>query len=162
MLPPLKYTLCFLLYQDAVLMIHRKKKPWKDHLNGLGGKLEEGETKEESVIRELKEETGIVVSEDQLIYGGLLTWKLPDEELGLYLFTAKVSEKDYFKGSKETDEGTLEWKKLSEVCDIKNESVAHNIPYFLPTIIMSQTPLRYHCAFDGEVLTSVTLSPLES
>lgn len=160
MLPPIKYTLCFLTHEEYVLMIFRKKKPWKDHWNGIGGKLDDGETKEESVTRETKEETGVDLNIDQVKYGGILTWKYHEEELGLYLFTASVTKHEYFSGQKETEEGTLEWKKLSEVCDVTNRKVAHNIAYFLPSILMSQIPLQYHCTFDGETLISVTLSPL--
>lgn len=41
---PYKYTLCFCLCSDQVLMLYRKKAPNKNFWNGLGGKIEVGET----------------------------------------------------------------------------------------------------------------------
>ena len=34
-----------------------------------------------------------------------------------------------------TDEGILDWKKIDWINDFDNLGVAHNIPYFLKTII---------------------------
>ena len=54
-------TLCYLKKDEQTLMLHRVKKKddyHQDKYNGLGGKFESGETPEECVIREVKEESG--------------------------------------------------------------------------------------------------------
>ncbi|SCN45286.1 MutT/Nudix [Bacillus cereus] len=49
-------------------MLNREYDPVKGLWNGVGGKIEKGETPLENAIREIKEETNIVVE-------GILDWK---------------------------------------------------------------------------------------
>ena len=66
-----KYVLIFAFNEDDhVLMIRKSKRP-EHHiglLNGLGGKIEEGETAGVAAIREFSEETGI--SEEEIVLMG--------------------------------------------------------------------------------------------
>jgi 8-oxo-dGTP diphosphatase len=89
-------------------MLHRIKKKHDIHegkWNGLGGKLEKGETPEECVIREVKEESGLTIIEPRL--RGFITF--PDfdgkNDWYVYVFTAGKFEGDLI----ESDEGKLEW-----------------------------------------------------
>ena len=57
-------TICYIEKDDKTLMLYRNKK--KDDIHegkyvGVGGKFEQGETPEECVIREVKEETGLTL-----------------------------------------------------------------------------------------------------
>ena len=68
-------TLCYLKRDGKTLMVHRTKKANDIHMgkwNGLGGKLEAGETPEECAIREIQEESGLRVTEP--ILKGILTF----------------------------------------------------------------------------------------
>ncbi len=56
--PSLRYTLCFLTRGDSVLMLHRQKPPNLGFWNGVGGRLEQGETPRACMLREVREETG--------------------------------------------------------------------------------------------------------
>ena len=63
-------TLCYLERGDEYLMLHRVKK--KNDANhdkwiGVGGKFEEGESPEECILRETKEETGLTLTEYRVL-----------------------------------------------------------------------------------------------
>ena len=58
-------TLCYIEKDDKVLLLYRNKK--ENDLNqgkwiGVGGKFEEKESPDECLIREVKEETGLTIS----------------------------------------------------------------------------------------------------
>ena len=100
-------TLCYVTRGDEVLMLHRVKK--KNDLNqdkwiGIGGKFEAGETPDECLLREGKEETGLTLTDWKC--RGVVTF-LSDRWEGeyMYLFTA-----DGFEGElSECSEGDLQW-----------------------------------------------------
>jgi len=107
-------TLCYLEKDGAYLMLHRIKKKKdvnKDKWIGVGGHFEEGESPEDCLIREVREETGLTLTEWQ--YRGIVTFvsdEAPTEYM--HLFTAAG-----FAGQmKETcDEGTLEWVPIEKI-----------------------------------------------
>lgn len=102
-------TLCYIDDGSRYLMLHRIK---KDHdashgkWIGVGGKCEADESPDECMLREVKEETGIVVT--RWHYRGIVTFISDtwDNEY-MHLFTA-----DRWNGSPDMsidDEGTLAW-----------------------------------------------------
>ena len=100
-------TLCYITRGEEVLMLHRVKKEKdinKDKWIGIGGKFEGEESPEECLLREVREETGLTLT--QWRCRGVVTF-LSDGCEGeyMYLFTA-----DGFNGElKECDEGDLQW-----------------------------------------------------
>ncbi len=113
-------TMCYIDDGENFLMLKRTKKDNDVH-HGLtisvGGKIENGESPEECVIREVKEETNLDIIEPTL--RGIITF--PDFEEGInwytYLFTANK-----FSGeiTKNCNEGDLVWVKKE---DIKNRKI---------------------------------------
>lgn len=103
----LNTTLCYILRGDEVLMLHRIKK--KNDINqgkwiGVGGKFKPGESPDECLLREAREETGLTLTSWRC--RGVVTF-LSDVDEGeyMYLFTA-----DGFTGELITcDEGELQW-----------------------------------------------------
>ncbi len=80
-------TLCYIEQDDKYLMLHRVKKHEdvnKGKWIGVGGKLEIGENPEECLIREVREETGFVLTGFR--YRGLITFVYADKEPE-YIFT---------------------------------------------------------------------------
>ena len=100
-------TLCYIERGDEWLLMHRVKKENdlnRDKWIGLGGKLEENESPEECLLREVREESSLTLTRWR--YRGIVTF-VSDIWEGEYmhLFTA-----DGFEGKiGECDEGTLEW-----------------------------------------------------
>lgn len=107
-------TLCYLKQDDAYLMLHRVKKNKdvnKDKWIGVGGHFEDGESPEDCLFREVREETGLTLTEWQ--YRGIVTFvsnEAPTEYM--HLFTATG-----FTGQMREicDEGTLEWVPVDRV-----------------------------------------------
>ena len=86
-------TLCYIRQDNKTLMIHRIKKANDMHQgkwNGLGGKFEPGETPEECAIREIREESGLTVS--NLILKGFLTFPGFSNDEDWYAFVFIASE----------------------------------------------------------------------
>lgn len=110
-------TLCYLKQNGKTLMIHRIKKENDMHAgkwNGLGGKLEPGETPEECVIREVEEESGLRLENPKL--RGVLTFPAFAEEEDWYAFVFVGTE---FDGDLiDSQEGVLRWVPDDEVLDL--------------------------------------------
>lgn len=106
-------TLCYIEKENCYLMLHRIKKENdenKDKWIGVGGKLEEGESPEECVLREVKEETGLTLKKYQ--YRGFITFV--SNQWGteyMHLFTAT----EYEGEIKECEEGNLEWVSKAQI-----------------------------------------------
>ena len=101
-------TLCYVRQDNQTLMIHRVKKIndiHKGKWNGLGGKLEAGESPEQCVIREVQEEAGLTIHEPR--YHGLLIFaNFKNDDWYVWVFSA-----DKFTGELAVDsnEGDLQW-----------------------------------------------------
>lgn len=106
-------TLCYIYKDDECLMLHRTKKEndqSHDKWLGIGGKFEDKESPEDCALREMKEETGLTVTDYR--YRGIVTFVSDEWETEyMHLFTA-----DGFTGNIiECDEGDLEWVKKKDV-----------------------------------------------
>ncbi len=95
-------------------MIHRIKKENDYHegkWNGLGGKFESGESPEDCAIREIKEESGLIVKSPRM--HGFITFPNFDgvDDWYVFIFTANNYEGNLIDSS----EGKLEWIPKDEV-----------------------------------------------
>ncbi|MGE5654350.1 MAG: NUDIX hydrolase [Bacillota bacterium] len=162
----LKYTLAFIFHDDQVLMLLRNNAPNKHLLNGVGGKLEPGETPSQCILREIHEEVGIQINHVQ--FAGVVTWGGAAEtgEAGMYVYFADWPEElspDTIRG-RCGDEGSLDWFTLDYVCTNPDQTVVDNIPHFLPQMLRTRdgkvAPRRHHCHYRGWVLEKVSHLPL--
>ena len=110
----LNTTLCYIEKDGKYLMLHRIRKENDISAGkwiGVGGKFEPGETAEECLVREVREETGYTLTEYKQI--GLvkcISDVAEDEDMYLFQGTAFTGEQ-----VKECPEGQLEWVPAEEV-----------------------------------------------
>lgn len=110
-------TLCYVKNKGKTLMLFRNKRKNDIHegkYNGLGGKMESGETPLECVKREVFEESGLKIKNPPL--KGLLIF--PDfdgkNDWMVFVFTAKT-----FSGKlKKCSEGDLTWVKDNKLLSL--------------------------------------------
>ena len=109
-------TLCYVERNGSWLMMHRTKKDRDENAGkwiGLGGHLESGESPEECVRREIREEAGLQVTDLRL--RGIITFILPDwgDEL-TFLYTARTDTESL----PDCAEGELKWIPADEVMSL--------------------------------------------
>ena len=107
-------TLCYLERGDRYLMLHRTKKENdenRDKWIGIGGKIEQGESPYDCVMREVREEAGVSLINPR--YRGLIVFV--SDEYGteyMHLFSATKYEGEI---KSDCDEGVLEFVDKSKI-----------------------------------------------
>ena len=131
-----KYVLLLLFTKDykKVLLIKRKKKPFADLYNGIGGKIEQNESVKEATIRECIEETNIRIENPKLLITSIYPKSVnADEEKEMSVLYDTANEVDV----KENYEGTFEWKPIEFALDFYNKQIAglSNLAQFIKEIL---------------------------
>ena len=104
-------TLCHIINGNLVLLKEATRGISRGKWNGPGGKIEEGESAEESARREVKEETGLDIG--RLFYHGILRFK--DTEGNGIMDVHLFSTSEYSGIQKDTEEGVLRWFPVSNL-----------------------------------------------
>ena len=147
-------TLCYIERDGQYLMLHRVKK--QNDLNhdkwiGVGGKFEPLESREDCLLREVREETGLTLTRWR--YRGIVTFVSGNQGEYMHLFTA-----DGFTGQlKDCDEGNLEWldkKRLLELPMWEGDRI------FLRLLDEDAPFFSLKLVYDGDVLTDAVLNGL--
>ena len=146
-------TICYIEKNDKYLMLHRTKKENDINKNkwlGVGGKFEEGESPEECIIREVKEETGLTLKEYQL--KGIVTYVSTTWETEyMYVFTANDFEGDLI----ECNEGDLEWIEKEKIMQL---NTWEGDKIFVEKLLQnSNTFFSVKFEYDGEKLVKYTI-----
>ncbi len=141
-------TLCYIEKEDKYLMLYRNKKK-NDQSEGkwlgVGGKLEDGESPEDCVLREVYEETGLKLT--SIRPRGVVTFISDTWENELmFLYTA-----DEFTGvlNDECTEGELKWIPKNEVLALP---AWEGDKIFLKPLIEGKTDIRVKLIYEGESL----------
>ena len=142
-------VLCYLKKDDQYLFMNRNKK--KNDLNegkwiGIGGHLEDEETKEQALVREVKEETGLTLN--SFTYRGEILFANDDYQEIMYLFTS-----ENFSGElAECDEGELSWIDKDKIFDL---NLWEGDKYFLKPLLNSDILIKMEVRYQGKQLISV-------
>ena len=129
-------VICYILKDNNVLMMYRNKKEKDINKNkwiGVGGHVEIGETPEEAIIREIKEETTLTLN--SCTRKAEIVFFFKEDVEVMHVFTS-----DNYDGEVNFDcnEGTLNWIPLKELFSLQLwegdriflEPVLNNNPFF--------------------------------
>ena len=104
-------VLCLIQDKNRILLQNRVKEDWKGYTLP-GGHVETGESFVDAVVREMKEETGLHITNPRLV--GIKQFPIENGRYIVLLFKSA----DYCGDLISSDEGKMEWvdvDKLSEV-----------------------------------------------
>lgn len=98
------------VHQGCLLLIHRIKKGLKEYYVFPGGTVEGGEEIQLAAIREVREETSIIVQPGRLMYYLQVTGdeKTPCGKEEYYFLC------DYLQGVPQLEAGAIEWQRISQ------------------------------------------------
>ena len=137
-------NLCYIINdQGEVLLQHKGRGFGVGKWNGPGGKVEPGETSEQAVIREIKEETGLDIikpekmAELEYYYDGHEDWNN---------LTHAYLAKNFSGRMQASDEGELKWFKFNE---LPFSEMWGDDPHWLPKILAGEF-MKMKFYFDHE------------
>ena len=146
-------TLCYLERGDEYLMLHRVKKEHdlnRDKWIGVGGKFEEGESPEDCIVRETREETGLTLTDYR--YRGLVTFvsdQAPTEYMHLFTATGWIGTPGV------CEEGELAWIKKADLRKLPMWAGDH---IFLDLLESGAPFFSLKLCYEGETLTQAVLN----
>ena len=149
-------TLCYIEKENKYLMLHRvskKKDGNKDKWIGVGGHFEEGESPEDCLLREVREETGLELVNYQ--FHGLVTFisdKWEDEYMCLYTADKYLGEIG------KCDEGELVWVEKDKIKDL---NIWEGDKIFLKLLAEAEPFFSLKLQYQGEKLVKSVLNGKE-
>lgn len=154
-------TLCYIENKEQYLMLHRVSKKNdinKDKWIGVGGHFEKNESPEDCLLREVKEETGLTLTD--YCFRGIITFCFQSENTEILteymcLYTAR----GYEGTITACDEGVLEWVDKKDIFSLNLwegdklffRLLEENRPFFSLKLTYVEDDLR-EAVLDGRIL----------
>lgn len=139
----------YLFKKDKILLLYRNKKENDINHNkyiGVGGHIELGETPDEAIIREVKEETNFDLIDKKLV--AKINFIFDEFIEHMYLYTST----SYSGKMKECDEGTLKWIDISKINEIP---MWEGDKYFLFPILKGEPYMELTMTYQQDKLLKV-------
>lgn len=143
-----QYTLCLLFNKDLSKTLLIKKaegKMFAGMFNGLGGKLEEGETPKQAVIREVFEESQSLINLTKPIHLAKIFFPMEEGAVlnknnTLDVFYDVIDELEI----PEDREGKIDWFDVDFALNLKNEKLVGygNIQYLTNLALINEREIR--------------------
>ncbi|MBI3286889.1 MAG: NUDIX domain-containing protein [Chloroflexi bacterium] len=136
------FAVCFIESEGAVLLLKGApdKVRWANVFNGVGGRVERGESILDATRREIREETGLEIRALRL--RGVLS--VTGAEEGIVFVLTALSDSRQVMASQE---GSLTWVPKAKVFDLE---LAGCLPAYWPRLLSPNGGLFFAtCVFDG-------------
>ena len=132
-----KYTVGFIFNEpmDKVLLIHKLAPEWQiGKINGLGGKVEEGEANITCIVREIKEESGLITEPED--WNLVCIMHSPVFTIDCFAYVYKGDMDD----AKSMEAEQIEWFDVNKL----PENIIENLSWLIPMSIdkINNTDLR--------------------
>lgn len=143
-------TLCYIEENGAYLCLNRpgdETDPNSGKCIGIGGHFKEGESPEDCLLREVKEEAGVTLT--TYSYRGVVTFvsdKWGTEYMHLYTATGYEGEIDL---SRDNGEGKLVWIKKEEIL---NQNLWEGDRIFLRKLLAGEEHFNLKLVYQGDEL----------
>lgn len=148
-------TLLLLIKDDEVLLAMKKRGFGVGRWNGVGGKIELGETEEQALVRECQEEIGVTPTNYQKV--AVHNFAFPDGTLDMQVHT--YISKQWQGEPVKTEEMAPKWFKITDIpyADMWQDDI-----FWLPAVLASQK-LKTKFTFDeNDDLQDASLKVVET
>ena len=143
--PTVEATLLYVVRGDKILLIHKKRGLGAGKLNGVGGKIEAGESPLAAAVREFEEEL-LASPVDPEKLGEIAFDVVEEMAIRIHVFRSN----DLVGEPKETVEARPEW---TPVCNMPYDRMWEDDQYWLP-LLLENRRFEVYASFDGDVLVS--------
>ena len=142
-------VLCFITHGRDVLLLKGAptKRVWPGKYNGIGGHVERDEGVRAAMLREVREETGLAVS-DLRLRGVTNIDAGPAAGILMFVFTAHAAGREVAA----SPEGTPEWFPVDQIASL---DLVEDLPVLIPKVLATpdgQAPFWAHYHYDGDRL----------
>jgi 8-oxo-dGTP diphosphatase len=138
-------ALCFVKHDGHILLMKRAahRRIFPNRYNGVGGHVERSEHPQQAIIREIQEETGLIVSQVRL--RGIHHIDTDDTNgIIMFVFVAESNTRDFVDPG---IEGTLHWIKESDVLTL---DLVEDLAYILPRVLKDSPVYFAHVSYDDD------------